>query len=72
MGPMLSNFLYKDFANVVFVPNRPLQPCKCLWVRLGAYPRAEQPKCASLLKVPALGSNIRLSWNDLSVTNTLA
>jgi hypothetical protein len=45
---------------------------KCLWVRLGVYPRVENQKGASLGLSPALPTNSRLSWKGLPVKNTLA
>jgi hypothetical protein len=44
----------------------------CLWIRSWAYPRVEHLKGASLGYAPALPTNIRLGWNGLPGTNTLA
>jgi hypothetical protein len=43
-----------------------------LWVRLGAYPREEKLKCASLGQVLTLFANIKLSSKGLSGRNALA
>jgi len=41
-------------------------------VRPGAHPRVEYLKGASLRQAPALPANIRLGWESLPGTNTLA
>jgi hypothetical protein len=44
----------------------------CLWVSSGAYPRVAHLKGASLRSAPAFLVNIRLDWEGLPGTNTLA
>jgi hypothetical protein len=44
----------------------------CMWLRPGAYPRVEHLKCASLMKVLVLHTDIRLGWKSLPGTNTPA
>ncbi len=45
----------------------------CLQVRPGAYPRVEYMKSSSLQgRLLALPTNIRLGWEGLQGTNTLA
>ncbi len=42
-----------------------------LWVRQGAYPRAEHPNVGSMGLAQALLKKIRLGWKGLQWTNTL-
>ncbi len=56
----------------MFVPGKLFKPSLILWVRPGAHPRVETVKGASLGYALASSAHIRLGWESLPGTNTLA
>jgi hypothetical protein len=58
---MLEGLLVADFSSLV----------KCLLTTLGVYPRVEHLNSASVSKPPAVFTNIRQRWKDLSGKNSL-
>ncbi len=56
----------------MFVPGKPFQPCLCLRVRPGWYPRVEHPESCYTQVGSGLTLNTRLGLKGLPGTNTLA
>ncbi len=59
----------------MYVPGKPFQPSLMFAGKAGAYPSEAPFRCSSLGSYPrlwALPTNIRLGWNGLKGTNTLA
>ncbi len=56
----------------MFVIVRPFQPSLMFVMKAGAYPSEAPFRCAILDRLLVLPTNIRLGWNGLPRTNTIA